>query len=89
MLLAALDLHLTLQPRQQGEGAAGDGSISLEVLTQILQALPGGVSPGFDGLPYEFLSCVFALPCICAEQGILARGDCSVAGSSGQSADID
>ena len=38
-LLMALDLHLTPQQRQQGEGAAGDGSLSLEVLTQILQAL--------------------------------------------------
>ena len=53
-LLAALDLHLTPQQRQQGEGAAGDGSMSLEVLTQILQALPRGKLPGFDGLPYEF-----------------------------------
>ena len=54
-LLAALDLHLTPQQRQQGEGAAGDGSISLEDLTQILQALPRGKSPGLNGLPYEFI----------------------------------
>ena len=39
---------------QQGEGAAGDGSISLEDLIQILQALPRGKSSGFNGLPYEF-----------------------------------
>ena len=30
----ALDMHLTPQQRQQGEGTAGDGSISLEELTQ-------------------------------------------------------
>ena len=53
-LLMALDLHLTPQQRQQGEGTAGDGSISLEELTQTLQGLPRGKSPGFDGLPYEF-----------------------------------
>ena len=50
----ALDMHLTPQQRQQGEGTAGDGSISLEELTQTLQGLPRGNSPGFDGLPYEF-----------------------------------
>ena len=53
-ILAALDLHLTPRQRQQGEGAAGNGSIVLENLIQILQALPRGKSPGFDGLPYEF-----------------------------------
>ena len=61
-LLMALDMHLTPQQRQQGEGTAGDGSISLEELTQTLQeeltqtlqGLPRGKSPGFDGLPYEF-----------------------------------
>ena len=53
-LLMALDLHLTPQQRQQGEGTAGDGSISLEELTQTLQGMPRGKSPGFDGLPYEF-----------------------------------
>ena len=53
-LLMALDLHLTPQQRQQGEGAAGDGSISMEDLTQTLRTLPRGKSPGFDGLPYEF-----------------------------------
>ena len=46
-LLMALDLHLTPQQRQQGEGTAGDGSITL-------QGLPRGKSPGFDGLPYQF-----------------------------------
>ena len=49
----ALDMHLTPQQRQQGEGTPGDGSISLEELTQTLQGLPRGKSPGFDGLPYE------------------------------------
>ena len=53
-LLMALDMHLTPQQRQQGEGTAGDGSISLEELTQTLQGLARGKSPGFDGLPYEF-----------------------------------
>ena len=53
-LLMALNMHLTPQQRQQGEGTAGDGSISLEELTQTLQGLPRGKSPGFDGLPYEF-----------------------------------
>ena len=53
-LLMALNLHLTPQQSQQGEGTAGDGSISLEELTQTLQGLPRGKSPGFDGLPYEF-----------------------------------
>ena len=47
----ALDLHLTPQQSQQGEGTADDGSISLEELTQTLQGLPRGTSPGFDGLP--------------------------------------
>ena len=49
-LLAALNLHLTSQQRQQGEGAAGNASISLEDLIQILQALQRGKS---SGSPYE------------------------------------
>ncbi|CAL5219684.1 g1571 [Coccomyxa viridis] len=53
-LLAAVDRHLTPAQQQQGEGAAGDGSISLEDLTQALSSLPRGKAPGFDGLPYEF-----------------------------------
>ena len=53
-LLAAVDRHLTPAQHQQGEGAAGDGSISVEDLTQALSSLPRGKAPGFDGLPYEF-----------------------------------
>ena len=53
-LLAAVDRRLTPEQQQQGEGAAGDGSISLEDLTKALGSLPRGKSPGFDGLPYEF-----------------------------------
>ena len=53
-LLAALDLHLSPGQQQQGEGAAGDGSISLEDLTKALGSLPRSKAPGFDGLPYEF-----------------------------------
>ncbi|CAL5220134.1 g2091 [Coccomyxa viridis] len=52
--LRAVDRHLTPAQQQQGEGAAGDGSISLEDLTQALSSLPRGKAPGFDGLPYEF-----------------------------------
>jgi len=40
--------------QHQGEGAAGDGSISLEDLTKALGSLPRSKAPGFDGLPYEF-----------------------------------
>ena len=53
-LLIAFYLHLTPQHRQHEEGAAGDGSISIEGLTQTLQTLPRGKSPGFDSLPFEF-----------------------------------
>ncbi len=53
-LLAALDLHLSPHQQHQGEGSAGDGSISLEDLTKALGSLPRSKAPGFDGLPYEF-----------------------------------
>ena len=53
-LLAALDLHLSPHQQHQGEGSAGDGSISLEDLTKALGTLPRSKAPGFDGLPYEF-----------------------------------
>ena len=44
-LLAALDLHLTPQQRQQGERAAGDDSISLEAFTQTLPSWIPSTSP--------------------------------------------
>jgi len=53
-LPAALGLHLSPHQQHQGEGAAGDGSISLEDLTKALCSLPRSKAPGFDGLPYEF-----------------------------------
>ena len=53
-LLAALDLHLSPHQQHQGEGSAGDGSISLEDLTKALGTLPRSKAPNFDGLPYEF-----------------------------------
>ena len=48
-LLAALDLHLSPSQQQQGEGAAGDCSISLEDLTKALGSLPRSKAPGFNG----------------------------------------
>ena len=53
-LLVAVDRQLSAAQQLKGEGAAADGSISLEDLTKALTSLPRGKAPGFDGLPYEF-----------------------------------
>lgn len=53
-LLLAVDRHLPPQAAAAGEGARGDGSVSVAELEAALKSLPRGKAPGFDGLPYEF-----------------------------------
>jgi len=55
-LLAALDLHLSPHQQHQGEGAAGDGSISFEDLTKALGSLPRSKALGLTGCPMSSIS---------------------------------
>ena len=54
MMLSAVDARLT--PQEQGlcAGPEADGSLTQECLGAALRACKRGVSPGSDGLPYEF-----------------------------------
>lgn len=53
-LLAAVDMVLSPAAAKATLGPAEDGSISGEEVDAVFPALPRGVSPGMDGLPYEF-----------------------------------
>jgi hypothetical protein len=53
-LLGALDMFLTPAAAAATLGPSGDGCLHDEEVVGVFSALPRGVSPGLDGLPYEF-----------------------------------
>ena len=53
-LLAVVDKFLSPTAAAATLGPAGDGSITGDEVKELFKALPRGVSPGLDGLPYEF-----------------------------------
>ena len=53
-LLAAVDRVLTPDQATATLGPTGDGMLDNEEVEGLFPALPRGVSPGLDGLPYEF-----------------------------------
>jgi exonuclease III len=53
-LLAAVDMVLSPAAAKATLGPAEDGSLAGEEVAAVFPALPRGVSPGMDGLPYEF-----------------------------------
>ena len=53
-LLAAVDRVLSPDQAAATLGPAGDGQLSGEEVEGVFSALPRGVSPGLDGLPYEY-----------------------------------
>ena len=53
-LLAALDKFLTPEEAAATLGPLGNGLLSSKEIKKLFSSLPRGVSPGQDGLPYEF-----------------------------------
>jgi hypothetical protein len=53
-LLGALDMFLSPAAAASTLGPSGDGCLHDEEVVAVFSALPRGVSPGLDGLPYEF-----------------------------------
>ena len=53
-LLAALDMVLSPEAAHATLGPEEAGTITGEEVQDVFSALPRGVSPGLDGLPYEF-----------------------------------
>lgn len=53
-LLDAIDMFLSPAAAASTLGPSGDGCLHNEEVVAMFPALPRGVSPGLDGLPYEF-----------------------------------
>ena len=53
-MLAAVDKFLSPATAEATLGPEGDGRLTGEDMEELFPMLPGGVSPGLDGLPYEF-----------------------------------